>query len=118
NGSQVVWNYSEDLLEKIGNGTTGIAPQPDDVLSYGSTSTWGHTSVVIASNVDANGNGSITIMEQNASATGSNTLPVYSWVVSPSWTNVSGWLHDPSFKGKMILVLLIRVVTPTPTPDP
>ena len=71
NGSQVVWNYSGSLLTKIANGTAGLAPQPDDVLSYGATSTSGHTSVVAASNVNANGSGTITVIEENAAASGS-----------------------------------------------
>ncbi len=92
NGSQVVWNYSGSELIKIGNGTPNAAPVPGDVLSYGSTSTWGHTSVVSASAVDSNGNGTITVVEQNASAGGVATLTVSGWYVSNS---VSGWLHDP-----------------------
>jgi hypothetical protein len=117
NGSQVVWNYGGDQLEKISNGTAGIAPQPDDVLSYGSTSTWGHTSVVSVSNVDASGNGEITVIEQNASLDGDAVLQVRNWEVRPSWTYVSGWLHDPSFKGRLVLVLLIRRFTPTASPE-
>jgi len=96
NGSQMVWNYSGTALQKISNGTTGKAPQPDDVLSYGSTATNGHTSVVTSSSVDGNGNGSITVIEENNSANGSNTLYVNGWYVS---NGVSGWLHSPSSGG-------------------
>jgi hypothetical protein len=100
NGSQVVWNYSGTLLQKISNGTIGQAPQPGDVLSYGSTSTAGHTSVVIASNVDSNGNGSITVLEENGDPNGvPPAIPVSNWVVNPGWTTVSGWLHGPSTSG-------------------
>ncbi len=94
NGKDVVANYSGTVLRKISNGTIGTAPQPGDVLSYGPTTTYGHTSVVTATNVDASGNGSITIMEQNSSVTGVKTLTVESWVVKASST-VSGWLHKP-----------------------
>lgn len=94
NGSQVVWNYSGSRLQKIANGTAGKAPQPGDVLSYGSTSTFGHTSVVSTANVDENGNGSITIIEENASPGGSRTHTVSNWQVQDSAT-VSGWLRDP-----------------------
>jgi PKD repeat protein len=97
NGSQVVWNCDAETngcwLEQIANGTPGQAPQPDDILSYGSTSTWGHTSVVAASYVDSNGDGTIVVIEQNSSPDGSSTLAVNDWVVSNA---VSGWLHDPS----------------------
>ncbi len=94
-GSQMVWNYSGDLLEKVPNCSIGQAPQPNDVLSYGSTSTYGHTSVVIASDVAADGNGRIWIVEQNNSPTGLNSLAVNNWCVEPANTAVSGWLHNP-----------------------
>ena len=92
NGSQVVWNYSGSLLKKVTNGTAGLAPQPDDVLSYGATSTTGHTSVVAASNVNASGNGSITVIEENAAASGSASLTVTNWTVNGDAGAVSGWL--------------------------
>ncbi len=95
NGSQVVWNYPGTALIKISNGTIGRVPQPNDVLSYGSTSTWGHTSVVTSSTVDASGNGTINIIEENASTSGASTLSVTSWVVAGNAGSVSGWLHDP-----------------------
>jgi hypothetical protein len=94
-GSQVVWNYAGDLLEKVPNCEPGRAPEPDDVLSYGSTSTYGHTSVVAVSDVDSSGNGTIGVVEQNSSSTGFNTLQVDNWCVSGSYSTVSGWLHKP-----------------------
>ena len=94
NGSQVVWNYSGNVLEKISNGASGRAPQPGDVLSYGATSTAGHTSVVMTSSVDGNGNGSITVIEENNSAGGSSTLSVSNWIVNGNAGSVSGWLHN------------------------
>jgi hypothetical protein len=110
NGNQVVWNYSGDQLEKIANGTAGVAPQPDDVLSYES-GTYGHTSVVAESHVDASGNGHVIVIEQNASATGYAHLNVYSWVVSPTWSSVSGWLHRPEEdQSRIVLVVLVRRV--------
>ncbi|GAP18703.1 cadherin domain-containing protein [Levilinea saccharolytica] len=97
NGLAVVNNYAvynpNGSLVKIANDTTGVAPVPGDVLSYGTTGV-GHTSVVSASSVDASGNGTITIIEQNSSATGSKTLTVGGWHVYAS-TVVTGWLHDP-----------------------
>lgn len=92
NGSQVVWNYSGSLLTKIANGMAGLAPHPDDVLSYGATSSYGHTSVVSASNVNASGNGTITVIEENAAASGSATLNVTNWTVNGDAGAVSGWL--------------------------
>jgi hypothetical protein len=96
NGKDVVANYSGTRLVKIANKTAGKAPVAGDVLSYNATGSngYGHTSVVSASNVDASGNGTITIIEQNNSATGTKTHTVTDWYVSASPT-VSGWLHDP-----------------------
>jgi len=96
NGSQVVWNYDGDLLEKVSHGTPGRAPAPDDVLSYGPTSSIGHTSVVAASDVDASGDGTITVIEQNSSATGYSTLVVSDWWVISSYGEI-GWLHLPGW---------------------
>lgn len=93
NGSEIVWNYPGTQLAKVGNGTVGEAPQPGDVLSYGSTSTAGHTSIVIASNVDSNGNGTISVLEENGSSSGlPPAISVSNWQVNPGWTTVSGWL--------------------------
>jgi hypothetical protein len=94
NGSQVVWNYTGSRLVKISNGTAGKAPQPNDILSYGSTSTAGHTAVVTSSSVDSNGNGTITVIEQNSAASGRSTLAVTNWTVSGNAGAISGWLHD------------------------
>jgi hypothetical protein len=95
NGKDVVPNYSGDRLDKINNGTSGRAPQPSDILSYGPNATWGHTSVVIGSNVDGQGNGTITIMEQNGESDGNRTHTVTNWYVQDNQT-ISGWLHDSS----------------------
>jgi hypothetical protein len=95
NGKDVVANYPGTRLRRVANGAVGQAPVPGDVLSYGPTTTYGHTSVVSASNVDASGNGTIIIVEQNSSAAGTKTLTVSSWVVQASMT-VSGWLHEPA----------------------
>ncbi len=96
NGNEVVWNYTGDLLEKVPNCEIGRVPEPNDVLSYGSTSTYGHTSVVVASDVDIAGDGRIWVIEQNSSPTGVTTIAVDNWCVDPSYTDVSGWLHDPA----------------------
>ena len=95
-GSQVVQNYSGDVLEKVSNCTPGRAPQPDDVLSYGHTTTYGHTSVVIASDVDASGHGAIEVIEQNSSSSGQSTHHVSEWCVQSSYGEVS-WLHHPGW---------------------
>lgn len=105
NGKDVVWNYARTQaqfnpggpqVEAISNNGDGPLPQPGDVLSYGATSSFGHTSVVTAVNVDTSGNGTVTVLEENASASGWDTVPVSSWVLG-GYGGVSGWLHNPGF---------------------
>jgi hypothetical protein len=94
NGNTVVSNYSGSDLNTYSNyaGCCGT-PQPGDVLSYCPTCTYGHTSVVISNSVDGNGNGSITVMEQNASQGGSQQLSVSNYeVLNAPEGFVSGWL--------------------------
>ncbi|HVN56022.1 MAG TPA: CHAP domain-containing protein [Anaerolineaceae bacterium] len=105
NGNGIVNNYSGSKLQKITNGTAGKAPVPGDVLSYCYYCTYGHTSVVISSNVNGSGNGSILVMEQNYSYNGQSTLSVSNWIVVGNNGPVYGWLH-PTY------------VPPTPTPTP
>jgi hypothetical protein len=93
NGSQVVWNYPGSRLRKVSNGTAGAAPVAGDVLSYGATSTNGHTSVVAGSSVDGSGNGSIDVIEENNSPGGSARLSVSGWWVNSN-LSVTGWLHN------------------------
>jgi hypothetical protein len=101
NGSQVVWNYSSSAdggsLQKIGNGSPNAAPQPGDVLSYGATSTVGHTSVVMSATVDMTGTGNINVIEENNSVSGTSTLSMVNWYVKGNSGSVSGWLHKPSW---------------------
>jgi hypothetical protein len=106
NGKGVVWNYSAfqaqydssgPALVATANDGSGSLPQPGDVLSYGATTTYGHTSVVTAVDVDNDGNGNISVLEQNASPTGWDTVPVRDWVLGGLDGGVSGWLHDPGF---------------------
>ncbi len=99
NGKDVVWNFTGTELVKVANGTQGEVPAPGDVLSYCNAGcTVGHTSVVAASNVNAAGNGTITIIEQNNSVSGTQTLTVADWRVKAG-TSVTGWLHFPGNGG-------------------
>ena len=76
-------------MQYFANGKAGTAPQAGDVLSYSSV----HTSVVTSSQVDGSGNGSLAVIQENASTNGSGTLSVTNWKVSGS---VTGWLHNPA----------------------
>ena len=80
----------------VTNGTVAAAPQPGDVVSIGRTQydEFGHTAVVTATTVDAQGNGTITLIQQNGGAgnDGWTTYAVNNWVVGDG---VTGWLHNP-----------------------
>ena len=86
-------------LVKIANGAVGKAPQPGDIISFNNPYL-GHVGVVAASNVDASGNGSITMLSQNDTADGWRTLAVTHWTVASFGDQVPyGWLHDPRGRG-------------------
>ncbi|MDR3574285.1 MAG: CHAP domain-containing protein [Anaerolineaceae bacterium] len=99
NGNQVVSNYkpkSTDRVQlvKIYNDTVGKPPVAGDILSYGITMTYGHTSVVTGSNVDNNGNGTVSVIQQNiiSPSNGMQTLTVANWHVYANYA-IYGWLH-------------------------
>lgn len=94
NGSQVVANYSGSVLHKVSNGTSGKYPRPGDVVSYESTSTFGHTDIVVSSSVDANGNGTFTTLNQNYGGTSTTALQGYRTMNVRNWVagNANGWL--------------------------
>lgn len=99
NGSQVVPNFrtkskpkDRDKMVIIPNGKFPPAPVAGDILSYGPPTTIGHTSVCIGSNVDSQGNGTITVMEQNNSKVGKQDLKVVNWEVRGS-PAVTSFLH-------------------------
>jgi hypothetical protein len=113
NGNQVVSAYRGSRLKSISNKTVGKAPQPGDVLSYGISTTVGHTSVVTASNVNAYGNGTISIIEQNDSASGARSHDVTNWNVIDSM-GVIGWLHDPTYDNQLPPVVTFSPLNPAP----
>ena len=93
------WNYSTfestynpggPPLEPISNDGSGPMPQPGDVLSYGATSSAGHASVVTGTDIDAGGNGTVAVVEENASADGWDTVPVTDWILGGFDGGVSG----------------------------
>jgi hypothetical protein len=99
NGSQVVPNFLTKSLAKdrnkmkvIQNDAFPPAPVPGDILSYGPVSTVGHTAVCVASNVDGQGNGTITVMQQNVSLAGKADLRVRNWRVL-AVPSVTSFLH-------------------------
>ena len=99
NGKDVVnnfatYNRSSVISEVYNYAGCCMVPEPGDVLSYCSTCTYGHTSVVMSTNVNGSGNGSVVVMEENAVTSGAETLTISNYEVmntTAGW--VYGWLH-------------------------
>lgn len=96
-GKDVVNNmpgeYIGSLFERIDNGTPQKPPMSGDVISFGASTTFGHVAVVTSASVNANGNGTIWIIEQNWSSGGQRSLPVTNWRVGGS-LSVTNWLRE------------------------
>jgi probable HAF family extracellular repeat protein len=90
-GKDLVGLGHSDLGIPIGTPGVGRLPRPGDVVSMwggSNAQVYGHTAVVTSVNVDANGNGSIGIMEENGLASGSDHITVNGWDESygdPEW---------------------------------
>jgi Putative Ig domain len=88
-GDQVAAHYAAAYPSRfmvVPNGTPGRAPVAGDVLSMSKARGFdgadgGHTAVVQASSVNAAGAGTVTIVEENAVASGVQVLPVSGWSV-------------------------------------
>ncbi|MGH3206250.1 MAG: putative Ig domain-containing protein [Trebonia sp.] len=88
-GDQVVAHYAAGypgLFMVIRNGTPHRAPAAGDVLSLSAapgfdSANGGHTAVVQSSAVSAAGNGTVTVVEENADAAGVAVLQVSDWIV-------------------------------------
>ncbi|HEY7816495.1 MAG TPA: CHAP domain-containing protein, partial [Nakamurella sp.] len=104
NGDQIVDHYYSaypTFFTVVANGTVGKAPVPGDVLSFSPVATFsspsgGHTAVVQASAVNSKGNGSLTLVEENASTSGVVVIPVTSWRVVYGSFTYAKWLHAKS----------------------
>lgn len=116
-GKDVVSNYTNPtnntLFQEFPNNnppTMTVAPVPGDVLSFAATqkNPSGHTALVYAAKVDRNGNGTLSILEQNNThdAQGTGTLYVgnpngkdpgnQAWYIDTEQGYlgvVTGWLH-------------------------
>jgi hypothetical protein len=100
NGDQVAARYAAryaGLFMIIKNGTPHRAPAAGDVLSLSQapgfdSDSGGHSVVVQASSVGPAGDGSVTVVEENADASGVAMLPVRDWrVLDPGFRYVE-WL--------------------------
>lgn len=104
NGDQFVDHYVAKYpkqLVAVPNGTLNQAPVQGDVISFSQSSTFhassgGHVAVVQSSSVDVNGNGTVTVIEENWSSTGQRTIPVSNWSLQLSGFPYIKWMHAPS----------------------
>jgi hypothetical protein len=106
-GKDVVANYSGTRLTPVPNDGNSL-PSPGDIISIAaapvnpttgkSPNPYGHTAVVTGVSVDANGNGTLTDMQQNASGDGWGTLKISGGKITGTVLGggVSSWLHDPN----------------------
>jgi hypothetical protein len=100
NGDQVAAHYATNfpgLFMIIKNRTPHRAPADGDVLSLSNaagfdSASGGHTAVVQSSEVDANGNGTVTVIEENATARGVADLAVSGWTVRYPGYRYIEWL--------------------------
>ncbi len=74
---------SHPSIVDVVNGTIGQPYLPGDIVSFAGNSYEpdGHVAVVIASSENSAGNGQVTVMEENASTSGSETLTVSNWLL-------------------------------------
>ena len=98
----VVRNYvpaAGGNLQRIQNGTAGAGPAPGDVISFDNPINDGYVAIVVTSTLDANGNGSLTLLSQNDTANGWRTVPVVGWTVRGfAQATPYAWLHDPAVR--------------------
>ncbi|HEY6496211.1 MAG TPA: putative Ig domain-containing protein [Trebonia sp.] len=100
NGDQVVAHYAAGypgLFMVVRNGTPHRPPAAGDVLSLSAapgfdSASGGHTAVVQSSSVDAAGDGTVTVVEENAAASGVAVLPVNGWSVRYPGFRYVEWL--------------------------
>jgi hypothetical protein len=100
NGDQVAAHYAAGypgLFMIVRNGTPHRAPAAGDVLSLSAapgfdSDSGGHSAVVQSSSVDAAGNGSVTVVEENAASSGVAVLPVADWSVRYPGFRYVEWL--------------------------
>jgi hypothetical protein len=100
NGDQVAAHYAAGyagLFMVIRNGTPRRAPAAGDVLSLSAaprfdSESGGHTAVVQSSSVNAAGDGTVTVVQENADAAGVAVVPVTGWRVRYPGFRYAQWL--------------------------
>lgn len=100
NGDQIVDHYGSKYPDKfvVEDALKHVPLAQGDVLSFSSdplfaSDSGGHTAVVQASDINASGTGSVTIIEQNAYPTGTEKLHVAGWAIQGTPFAHIKWLH-------------------------
>jgi hypothetical protein len=100
NGDQIVDHYATTYPTKfvVRDDKDKVAPAQGDILSLSKVSTFnsesgGHTAVVQTSNINVAGTGKVTIIEQNASESGTRTFNVQGWKIQGTGYTYIKWLH-------------------------
>jgi len=120
NGDQEVDHYVAKYPKQftsIRNGMLDQAPTQGDVISFSASSNFhsasgGHTGVVQSSSVDVNGNGSITVIEENWSATGARVIPVSNWSVQLNGFPYIKWMHPLGFNSSVLQATPVETDAP------
>jgi fibronectin type 3 domain-containing protein len=112
-------------------GAAGVVPLPGDIISFDSQTTTGNVVVVATTDVDASGNGTLTVLSQNDTPSGWRTIQVTTWVVrgfgvsgQPGQNVPYGWLHAAAGVTGRPLTGRVTIAAPTDTgprpatPDP
>jgi hypothetical protein len=100
-GADFVAAAHRQIRVRVGRPGPGSVPATGDIVSInGGAASFGagHTAVVAATNVDANGNGRIRLIEENASSSGWGVIYVRDWVESyavhgDGGVNIISWLE-------------------------
>jgi hypothetical protein len=81
---------------------------PGDILTEENlTQTSGHAVIITGVNLDGNGTGTVSILEQNSSSNGSRSMNVTNWRFDiDAWTTyrIQGWLHVKANHGLTVSI--------------
>ena len=108
NGNTIKNSPPDSIEFYINNGTHAFVPG-DIITEDGITqSSSGHAMIITGVDLDGNGTGTISIMEQNTSSNGSRLLNVNKWKIDPDgliWGQaIQGWLHTKDNHGLKVTI--------------
>jgi hypothetical protein len=104
-GDQIVDHYAAKYpsLFSVEDASQKVPLEQGDVISFAGDASFddpngdgGHTAVVQSSTVDAAGNGTVTVIQENASADGHAVYRVAGWAIQGTKWKYIKWLHYKS----------------------